>query len=90
MSRRAFRLWACLLTCFSGTWRLCAQTPDATPSIKAKAEDVVLDIVVRDKKGHLVTDLKPEDLEVLDNGVPKKIDGFRLLQGNEAISGSGA
>lgn len=89
MSRRAFRVWACLLTCFLGTGHLCAQAPAATPSIKAKAEDVVLDIVVRDKKGHLVTDLKPEDFEVLDNGVPKKIDGFRLLQGNEAISGSG-
>jgi hypothetical protein len=41
------------------------------PSIKSKAEDVLLDVVVRDKKGHQVTNLKPEDFLVLDNGVPK-------------------
>src|SRR6185436_15060333 len=71
---------------------LYAQSPNTqtAPLIKSKAEDVLLDVVVRDKKGHLVTNLKPEDFEVLDNGVPKNIDGFRLLQGEQAIAGNGA
>lgn len=92
MSRRRFCLCACFFVPLLGALPLSAQFPDsqAAPSIKSKAEDVLLDVVVRDKKGHLVTNLKPEDFEVLDNGVPKKIDGFRLLQGEEAISGNGA
>lgn len=91
MSGREFRLCVCILAYLLGSAYLSAQAPEPTtaPSIKAKAEDVVLDVVVRDKKGHLVTDLKPEDFEVLDNGVPKKIDGFRLLQGTVAIIGNG-
>lgn len=69
---------------------LCAQTPQSpyTSSIKAEVDDVLLDVVVRDKKGHIATNLKPDDFEIPDNGVPKKIDGFRLLQGNEAILGN--
>ena len=91
MSGRRFRVGACFLVPLLGAPFLYAQPPDTqtAPSIKSKAEDVLLDVVVRDKKGHLVTDLKPEDFLVLENGVPKKIDGFRLLQGKEAISGNG-
>jgi VWFA-related protein len=92
MSGRRFRLGACFFVPLLGALLLYAQSPDiqTAPSIKGKAEDVLLDVVVRDKKGRLVTTLKPEDFRVLDNGVPQKIDGFRLLQGNEAITGNGS
>ena len=59
------------------------------PSFKAGAEETVLDVVVRDKKGRLVTDLKESDFSVTDNGEPKAIKSFRLVQGTEAISSSG-
>lgn len=66
------------------------QTPSApAPTVKAAAEEVLLDVVVRDKKGHRVDDLKPEDFQIFDNGEPKKITSFRLVQGGEAIGAGG-
>ena len=71
-----------------------AQQPSTSapqnPAIKAKAEEVLLDVVVRDKKGHAINDLKPEDFHVFDNGEEKKITSFRLVQGSEAIASGGA
>jgi len=68
---------------------------DAAPSapvdsFKSKTEEVLLDVVVRDKKGHMVNDLKPEDFRILDNGEQKKIASFRLVQGGQAIASGGA
>jgi VWFA-related protein len=60
------------------------------PSVRANAEEVLLDVVVRDKKGHRVDDLKPDDFQILDNGEAKKITSFRLVQGGEAIASGGA
>src|SRR5689334_18567117 len=45
----------------------CAFLPGQT--VKTTTDEVLLDLIVRDKKGKPVTDLKPEDLTVLDNGV---------------------
>jgi len=64
--------------------------PAQSTTIQSKTEEVLLDVVVRDKKGHPVTDLKAEDFQVLDNGTPKKISSFRLVQGREAVAGGGA
>jgi VWFA-related protein len=63
------------------------QTPGAT--VKTTVDEVLLDLVVRDKKGKPVTDLKPEDLTVLDNGVRQTLTSFHLVSGSEAISTSG-
>src|SRR5215469_10335476 len=63
--------------------------PQSEATVKSKAEDVLLDVVVRNNRGRLVTDLKPEDFQIFDDGVPKRIDGFRLVQGNEAVASSG-
>jgi VWFA-related protein len=67
-------------------------TPPApqTPTIKAGTEEVLLDIVIRDKKGKPVNDIKPESLTVLDNGVKQTATSFRLVQGKEAVSNTGA
>ena len=56
-------------------------------TIKAGSEEVLLDIVVRDKKGKTVRDLSQRDVEVTDNGQPVQIKSFRLVEGAEAISG---
>jgi len=67
------------------------QTPPASGGVvKAATEEVLLDVVVRDKKGHAVKDLKPEDFQISDNGEPKKIKSFRLIEGNEAVGSCGA
>ena len=65
-----------------------AQT-DQTPRIQAGTEEVLLDVVVRDKKGKLLTGLKPTDFTVSDNGDQRPIKSFRIIQGTEEISGGG-
>jgi VWFA-related protein len=60
-----------------------------TPVVKTTVDEVVLDFIARDKKGKPVTDLKPEDLAVSDNGAKQQPASFRLVQGAEAISQGG-
>jgi VWFA-related protein len=59
------------------------------PTFKAGSEETDLDVVVRDKKGRLVTDLTEKDFTILDNGEPRPIKSFRIVQGTEAINSSG-
>ncbi len=47
---------------------------------RATAENVVVDVIVRDKKGRTVTTLKDADFEVSDNGQAGKIESFRLAK----------
>jgi len=63
------------------------QTP--APTVKTTVDEVLLDLIVRDKKGKPVTDLKPEDLTVADNGAKQTLTSFRLVSGAEAISSTG-
>src|SRR5260370_23748979 len=55
------------------------RTPD--PVIRITSQEVMLDVVVRDKKGRPVHDLTAGDIEVTDDGVPQKIRGFRMVKG---------
>jgi hypothetical protein len=58
------------------------QTPPENaeePVIKAGTEEVMLDVVVRDKHGRRVTNLQPEDLQIFDNGTECKVRSFRLV-----------
>jgi VWFA-related protein len=55
------------------------QTPEPAPRFVSGAEVVALDLVVRDRKGRLVTDLREEEIEVLEDGVPQKLASFRAL-----------
>src|SRR5580692_6352877 len=63
--------------------------PPAT-NIKTNVDEVLLDLVVRDKKGKPITDLKPEEITVTDNGAKQTILSFRQVRGSEAISSTGA
>ncbi|GAC1700642.1 MAG: hypothetical protein NVS9B4_02380 [Candidatus Acidiferrum sp.] len=65
-----------------------APTPGA--AVRAASDEVLLDVVVRDKKGRPVENLKPEDFQIFDNGEPKKILAFRLVQGRDAVAAGGA
>src|SRR5215472_9698339 len=99
--KKAMRKLSSSLLCFTASIALClsatlvysqqSQTSAPTqPVVKAATEEVLLDVVVRDKKGHVVNDLKADDFQVLDNGEPKKITSFRLVQGGEAIGAGGS
>ena len=49
------------------------------PVVRIRANEVALDIVVRDKKGRPVRDLTPSDFEVYEDGVRQQIGGFRFV-----------
>jgi VWFA-related protein len=60
------------------------------PTIKTNVDEVLVDLIVRDKKGKPIYDVKPGDVTVTDNGVKQQLTSFRLVQGAEAVSGDGA
>jgi VWFA-related protein len=47
--------------------------------IRVRSNEVRLDVVVKDKKGHSIKDLKAADFEVLEDGVPQKVESFRFV-----------
>ena len=53
--------------------------PAAAPTVGVTASRVAVDLVVRDKKGRLVRDLKKADLEVLEDGAPQEVLSLRLV-----------
>jgi len=44
--------------------------------VRVKSNLVNIDVMVKDKKGKYVADLKPEDFTIFENGVPQKIEFF--------------
>lgn len=45
-----------------------------------------MDVVVTDAKGNHVTDLKPQELEILENGKPQHIINFSFVPGARGVS----
>ncbi len=59
---------------------LSAQAPE--PSLQTTVSEVLLDVVVRDKKAHIIRDLRPEEVQVFENGVPQTIRHFEFFDGH--------
>src|SRR5438445_4790595 len=55
--------------------------------IKVTSNLVSLDVIVKDKKGKPVTDLKAEDFTVSENGVPQKIEFFDSTLSTLGVTG---
>jgi len=55
--------------------------------VRIRANEVSLDIVVRDKKGRPVRDLSAADFEVYEDGVRQQIGGFRFVLREPATGG---
>src|SRR5262245_61729557 len=53
-----------------------ATPAQSTPAIRATSELVLVNVVVRDKKGNLIRDLKQEDFTVLEDGQKQQIASF--------------
>ena len=62
-----------------------ANTGQQAPVIRTTRREVLVDLVVRDKHHHLVTDLRPEEVEVYEQGVLQKINAFRGVAGLEQL-----
>src|SRR5262245_51287924 len=54
--------------------------PEVPPTFPAQVEQVTVDVVVVDRQGQPVTDLKKEDLEVYEDNVPQTIASFDAFQ----------
>jgi VWFA-related protein len=79
---KLFFLAAFALIAAAGTGFAQAQPSDSVV-IESSVREVLLDVVVRDKHGKPVADLKPEQLAVYENGVRQNVRSFRLVKGDE-------
>jgi len=61
--------------------QLTAQEPQEQPfEFQVKVNTVLVPVLVRDKQGRTVSDLKKEDFQVLDQNTPRVITGFTVEQ----------
>jgi VWFA-related protein len=59
------------------------QLPDDRPRFGTSTAAVVVDVIVRDRKGEPVVDLTQDDFEVFENGTPQRLIDFeRVLPGS--------
>ncbi|MCX6617075.1 MAG: VWA domain-containing protein [Acidobacteria bacterium] len=87
MRSRLLVLCACCLV-----FSLYAQSPATSAQnfpLRVTTRLVQVDVVVRDKKGQPITDLKQEDFEVTDQGKPQKISVFAIESNQKAIGRAG-
>jgi VWFA-related protein len=83
MRRSTFLLLAgLLLTAPFFAQQDAGQQPEVTPTIRVNSRLVALDVVVTDAAGKPVTDLKPEEMVVEENGKPQKMAAFELVRGS--------
>src|SRR5215813_351020 len=102
--RGSVSLWLaqCLIAC-GGIFTVNAQEPakpsgqaqkprtsDQGATVRIGSEEVLLDVVVRDKKGRPVADLKADEIEVYEDGVKQQINSFRKVEKTDLIEGADA
>src|SRR5215467_11887178 len=63
---------------------------DQGATVRIGSEEVLLDIVARDKKGRPVADLKADEIEVYEDGVKQQINSFRKVEKTDLTEGAGA
>ena len=59
-------------------------SPQPPPVFGARADLVVIDLIATDGDGRLVTDLRPEEIEVLDGGKRQRVELARFVTGRGA------
>src|SRR6185295_11932602 len=63
-----------------------AQTAPPTPTFRVNVDLVTNDIVVRDEKGNFVPDLRPEDIEVFEDGVKQELTSMTVVTGGRVYN----
>jgi VWFA-related protein len=64
-----------------------AQQAPPAPVFRTGTTAVLLDIVVRDKRGRPIRDLRQDEITVLEDGAPRDVKSFRLVEGAPAEAG---
>src|SRR5579872_1754971 len=57
-----------------------AQDPE--PSLRTTTSEVLLDFVVRDKNARIIHDLRPDEVRVIEDGVPQTLRHFQFYDGH--------
>jgi VWFA-related protein len=57
------------------------------PVFRTGTSAVLLDIVVRDRRGRPIRDLRQDEIAVLEDGAPREVKAFRLVEGTPAEAG---
>lgn len=57
----------------------------AAPAITVDVDEVVVDLIVRDRRGRLVKDLRPEEVEIYEDGQRQQVLSLRLIEGPQAV-----
>lgn len=55
--------------------------PESTVTLRTTVNEVLLDVVVRNKSGKIIRDLKPDEVKVFENGVPQSVRHFEFVDG---------
>jgi len=77
-----------LVLCFASASVVSQEKKDAKRGsadddvVRVSSNLVNLDVIVRDKKGRSITDLKAEDFSIIENGVPQTIESFDTALAN--------
>lgn len=70
-----------------GTRLTAQEKKEAQPATRVRATTVLVDVVVKDKKGRPIHDLKASDFEVYEDGVLQEISNFREVAGAPTEAG---
>ncbi len=73
---------------FSPAWFAQQQTAPqdgGKPTVTTNAQEVLLDVVVRDKKGRFIPDLTKDQFQVTDDGQPVKPTSFRVVRSGDKV-----
>jgi VWFA-related protein len=57
-----------------------AQEPE--PTFRTSVNEVLLDLVVRDKHARIIRDLRPEEIQIFEDGVQQKVRHFDFVDGH--------
>jgi len=76
-----------VLFCLLGSGQAPSPTSQSqgTTTIRSTSSEVLLDLVVRDKHHHAITNLRADEVEVLEDGVAQNIRAFHAVAGAEEL-----
>ena len=79
---RDLRVWGLLTLALLQVALSAQQAPSrAQPTFQTQSTIVLLDVVIRDKRGRPVRDLRPDELQVFEDGQRRALTSFRLVEG---------
>lgn len=64
--------------------------PPETDVVKISTNLIQVDVTVTDKSGNAVRDLRPDEIEIYENGKLQKVNNFSFVPGNRTTTDEAA